>query len=160
MKKVLLCLAIIICIVLIIIACNKLFNKPNVNDIDSPIDSYETPDFTEKAGFKVDLGDVLSNEATYDSILLMNDTVAQLDLVFTDNTIGTLLVDTNASTDLEDAEDAIVVGNTKVSIQKDDIGVNIYTWVKDDFVLSFYTNEDLRDSERLSHLVNDVSIEV
>ena len=77
---------------------------------------YDTPDFSKSAGFKVVLDDSLK-DVKYDSIFLTNNSVAQLDLEFPDQTIGTLLVDSNESTYLYDPSDAVFIDDIKVSIE-------------------------------------------
>lgn len=126
---------------------------------DEPIVKYEDTDFSKKAGFKVNLTGSLEG-VTYDSIFLMNNTTAQLDLIFPDKTIGTLMIDSMGSTHLYDAEEKIYVGDTEVAIQVGADGISVYEWVKDNYAYTYSTTLDLRNSQTLSNLINDVTIEV
>ena len=146
MKKLLLLLA--LCISVCLVGCNKNENNNqnnNQNNLNTnqpsnvdnnqsqeepPIVVYDSPDFSEKAGFKVTLNSSLEG-VKYDSIFLMNNSTAQLDLVFPDNSIGTLLVDSTNSTHIYNANDAALVGDINVSIESGADGINVYEWSKD-----------------------------
>lgn len=169
MKKLLLFLALFSTISLLFIACND--NKNNsenegnsgnqVDDDNSLVDnSFETPDFSEKAGFKINVDDDLSKKLTYENIFLMNETTAQLDISFSDGTIGTLLVDTMSSMDLQNSENAELIDDIPVTIENGDDGINIYAWKKNDQLYSFYTNEDLKGTEKLKELIYGFTLEI
>jgi len=177
MKKILLCLS--LCAALFLVGCNNNEktnneNNPNNNnnnnnivvsgeetpeEDESPIVQYDSPDFTEKAGFKVNLGTSLEG-VTYDSIFLMNNSTAQLDLIFPDKTIGTLLIDSMGSTHLYDKDETVFVEDTEVSIKVGADGISVYEWVKDDYTYVYSTTLNLKGSETLNSLVNEVSVEV
>lgn len=174
MKKILLCLT--LC-ALCLVGCNNNTNNntPSGNqngnnpvisgetnlpeEDDSPIVKYEDTDFSKKAGFKVNLGASLEG-VTYDSIFLMNNSTAQLDLIFPDKTIGTLLVDSMGSTHLYDADEKLYVGDIEVAVQVGADGITVYEWVKNDYAYTYSTTVDLRNSQTLTNLVNDVTVDV
>lgn len=180
MKKLLLCLA--LCSALFLVGCNNnektnnnitnnnttnnnnnsvvdnVDEKPEEED-ESPIVQYENPDFSEKAGFKVNLGASLQG-VTYDSIFLVNNTTAQLDLIFPDKTIGTLLVESMGASHLYDKDDSVLIGDIEVAIKVGADGISVYEWTKDDYTYVYSTTLNIKDSELLTNLVNDVAIEV
>lgn len=181
MKKILLCLALVSA--LFLVGCNnnnKPNNENNVNnnnnnsvveqdenketeneeeEDDSPIVQYESPDFSEKAGFKVNLGSSLEG-VTYDSIFLVNKTTAQLDLIFPDQTIGTLLVEPRGSSHLYEKDDTIQVGDVEVAMKVGADGISVYEWTKNEQTYVYSTTLNIKDSNLLTNLVNDVSIEI
>lgn len=178
MKKILLCLALVSA--LFLVGCNDNKNPNNENNVNnnnnnsvveenkntqeeeednSPIVKYESPDFSEKAGFKVNLGSSLEG-VTYDSIFLVNKTTAQLDLIFPDKTIGTLLVEPRGSSHLYEKDDTIQVGDTEVAMKVGADGISVYEWTKNEQTYVYSTTLNLKDSDLLSKLVNDVSIEI
>ena len=178
MKKLLLCTTLILA--LFLVGCNN--NKPNNNDKnntqnhsqeqnqgqnqqqnqevkdDTPVVVYDNPDFSEKAGFKIVLGNSLKG-VTYDSIFLTNNTTAQLDLKFPDGSIGTMLVDSTNSSHLFKPDDAIFVGDIKVSIETGADGIMVYEWEKDNYTFVLSTSASLKDSQRLKDLVTDLTVE-
>ena len=179
MKKLLLCVA--LCSALFLVGCNNNNNQNKVNNntnnnssnnnsntsvVDpveeipnDPIVQYESPDFSEKAGFKIDLGSSLEG-VTYDSVFLMNNSTAQLDLVFPDKSIGTLLIDSRGSSHLYDIDDTLYVGETTVSVKVGADGITVYEWMKDNYAYVYSTTSDLKNSQTLTNLVNDISINV
>lgn len=179
MKKILLLLA--LCAALFLVGCNNNENKVQNNNTnnnqqqnnsqnanndqnqeeeedEAPILVYDSPDFSDKAGFKVNLGAGLDG-VIYDSIFLMNRSTAQLDLIFPDNTIGTLLVDSTNSSHIYEADDVVLVGDTKVSVEVGADGIIVYEWTKDDYVYVYSTAQDIKNSQKLKDLVNGISIE-
>lgn len=173
MKKILLLLA--LCTALCLVGCNNNEQNNNNNEQNNTqvsdnnqnneekenetgIVVYEKPDFSEKAGFKVNLGSGLE-DVKYDSIFLIHDTTAQLDLIFPDNSIGTLLVDTNGYEHLYDADDSVLIGETKVSIEIGADGIIVYEWLKDGVAYTYSTAKDIKDSEVLANLVNNLVLE-
>lgn len=119
---------------------------------------YQEPDFTEDAGFKIKLGSGLEN-VTYSSVFLIHETTAQLDLQFPDGTKGTLLVDTNGYEHLYDADDTVLIGDIKVSIKIGADGIIVYEWTKNSVTYTYSTTKNIKDSEELSTLVNNVLLE-
>ena len=175
MKKLLLCTTLILA--LFLVGCNndKSNNNNNINQgqvqnqsqsqeqnqevkDNTPVVVYDNPDFSEKAGFKVSLGDSLKG-VTYDSIFLTNNATAQLDLKFPDGSIGTMLVDSNNSSHLFKPDDAVFVGDIKVSIETGADGIMVYEWEKDNYTFVFSTTASLKGSQRLKDLVNDLAVE-
>lgn len=170
MKKLFLCLALCSTLCLCLVACNddktpvtsgdSSVSGNEVEENDSPIDdSFTEPDFTSKAGYKVNLGSSF-NGVKYDSIFLMNRSTSQLDLVFPDGTIGTMLIDTAGSDYLNNADEVLTVGDVQVSIQEGVAGITVYEWQKDGFSYVYSTTQNLRETERLNNLVNDLAVEV
>lgn len=174
MKKILLCLA--LCSALFLVGCNKETKEPNnpnnsnTNNViqsgenaqekeEPPIVTYDTPDFSEKAGFKVNLGSSLEG-VTYDSVFLMHNTTAQLDLIFPDQTIGTMLIDSFGSNHIYEKDDSVFIGDIEVSIKAGADGINVYGWQKDNYDFVYSTTLNLKDSDTLKNLVNDVSVEI
>jgi len=182
MKKLLLCISLILAICLV--GCNNNENNNTVNegqnniidnnnannsnqsdleeDKNNPIVQYTSPeadDFSEKSGFKVELSNSLE-AVKYDSVFLINDTAAQLDLVFPDNSIGTLLIDSMNSTHVYDPDDVTFIGDTKVSIKIGADGIRDYEWKKNDYTFVYSTKTDIQSTDVLSNLVNDVSLNV
>lgn len=184
MKKILLCLALVSA--LFLVGCNDNKNPNNVDNVNnnnnnnsvveqtkdqdtnkneekeednSPIVKYDSPDFSEKAGFKVNLGSSLEG-VTYDSIFLVNKTTAQLDLIFPDKTIGTLLVEPRGTSHLYEKDDTIQVGDVEVAMKVGADGISVYEWTKDEQTYVYSTTLNLKESDLLTKLVNDVSIEV
>lgn len=184
MKKILLCLALVSA--LFLVGCNDNKNPNNVDNLNnnnnnnsvveqtkdqdtnkneekeednSPIVKYDSPDFSEKAGFKVNLGSSLEG-VTYDSIFLVNKTTAQLDLIFPDKTIGTLLVEPRGTSHLYEKDDTIQVGDVEVAMKVGADGISVYEWTKDEQTYVYSTTLNLKESDLLTKLVNDVSIEV
>lgn len=135
-------------------------NKNNENELEenNGIAVYENTDFSEKAGFKINLGDTLK-DVKYDSIFLIHNSTAQLDLIFPDNTIGTLLVDTNGYLHLTDTETTVMVDDIKVSIEIGADGIIVYEWLKDNVSYTYSTNTDLKESDILTNLVKDITLE-
>ena len=133
-------------------------NDEKEKENESGIVVYEKPDFSKKAGFKVNLGSGLE-EVKYDSIFLIHDTTAQLDLIFPDNSIGTLLVDTNGYQHLANSEDSVLIEDIKVAIEIGADGIIVYEWVKDDVCYTYSTAKDIKDSDVLATLVNNVVLE-
>ena len=125
---------------------------------DTPVIEYDSTDFTKKAGFKVNLNDSLK-EVKYDSIFLISKTIAQLDLRFPDNTIGTLLIDSLGYSKLETTDDVVFVDDIKVSIENGLDGINTYEWTKENYTFTYYTSADLKNTDTLTNLINDISIE-
>lgn len=167
MKKLL--LGLILCSTIFLIACNdnKDLNSNNtnpnqqdeINEIDdNPVIEYDSTDFSKKAGFKVNLDDSLKG-VKYDSIFLIAKTVAQLDLKFPDNTIGTLLIDSSEYSKLETTDSVIFIDDIKVSIENGLDGIYSYEWKNGNYTLTYSTSTDLKDSEILTNLVNGVTIE-
>ena len=83
---------------------------------DTPVVVYDSLDFSEKAGFKVVLGEAL-NDVECTSIFLINNTTTQFNLNFPDNVKGTLLIDPANSSHLFSPDDETTIGETKVSIE-------------------------------------------
>ena len=112
MKKLLLCSTLIIALCLV--GCNDNTNPSNSensnqgNQNNSGVATYESPDFSNSAGFKVNLTGSLKN-VTYDSVFLMNDSIAQLDLIFPNNMIGTLSIDPTEQSLLRNVDDVVFV---------------------------------------------------
>lgn len=176
MKKLLLCSSLIIA--LFLVGCNNNTTNnnekvnqeqtqnqqqnqgqnPNTNkEENSPVVVYNTPDFSEKAGFKVSLGDSLSG-VTYDSIFLTNNTTAQLDLKHQDGSIGTMLIDSMGSSHLYKPDDAVIINNIKVSIETGADGIMVYEWEKDNYIFVYSTTSNIKETELLKNLVNDLNI--
>ena len=179
MKKMLLCFSLIAALCLV--GCNN--NENNNGDVqnnnnnnsnltnqsgsqeeenNNPIIQYSSPttdDFSDKSGFKVELSNSLEG-VKYDSVFLINETAAQLDLIFPDNSIGTLLIDSMNSTHIYEPDDATFVGDTKVSIKVGADGIRDYEWVKNNYTFVYSTKTDIKDTNTLTSLVNDVSINV
>ena len=179
MKKLLLCTTLILALFLVGCNNNKSNNADNNNNNiiqnqeqnqgqnqgqnqevkdDTPVVVYDNPDFSEKAGFKVSLGDSLKG-VTYDSIFLTNNATAQLDLKFPDGSIGTMLVDSMNTSHLFKPDDAVFVGDIKVSIETGADGIMVYEWEKDNYTFVFSTTAALKDSQKLKDLVNDLAVE-
>jgi len=167
MKKILLCL--ILCSSLFLIACNNTnLNQSNNsssstqemnNEINkSPVIEYDSTDFSEKAGFKVNLGTSFEN-VKYDSVFLISETIAQLDLSFPNKTIGTLLIDASGYSNLAGIDNVVFINDTKVSIENGFDGIYTYEWTKGNYTFTFSTSIDIKDSDTLTNLVNDVTIE-
>lgn len=175
MKKLLLCTTLILA--LFLVGCNndKSNNNNNINQgqvqnqsqsqeqnqevkDNTPVVVYDNPDFSEKAGFKVSLGDSLKG-VTYDSIFLTNNSTAQLDLKFPDGSIGTMLVDSMNTSHLFKPDDAVFVGDIKVSIETGADGIMVYEWEKDNYTFVFSTTASLKDSQKLKDLVKDLTVE-
>ena len=125
---------------------------------DTPVVVYDSLDFSEKAGFKVVLGEAL-NDVECTSIFLINNTTTQFNLNFPDNVKGTLLIDPTNSSHLFSPDDETTIGETKVSIETGAGGILVYEWKKENYTYVFSTSADLKDSDKLSNLVNGVSIE-
>ena len=173
MKKLLLCSFFVLALCLT--GCNNNTTKDNTNnnnqsqnqnqnqDQTSQENSntviYDSPDFSKTAGFKIVLDDSLK-DVKYDSIFLINDSIAQLDLEFPDKTIGTILVDPTESSHLFNPSDAVFVGDTKVSIEIGADGIILYEWQKDNYTFVYHTKNDLKDSDVLKNLVNGISVEI
>lgn len=177
MKKLLLCSTLIIA--LLLVGCND--NKVNENNNqennninqeqiqnqpedqpekdETPVVIYDSPDFTEKAGFKIAFGPSLTTVA-YDSIFLINNSVAQLDLKFEDNSKGTMLIDPSESSHLFSPDDATFVGDIKVSIETGADGILVYEWRKDNYTFVYSTTSKLKDTQTLTDLVTDLSIQI
>lgn len=175
MKKLLLCTTLILA--LFLVGCNndKSNNNNNINQgqvqnqsqsqeqnqevkDNTPVVVYDNPDFSEKAGFKVSLGDSLKG-VTYDSIFLTNNATAQLDLKFPDGSIGTMLVDSTNTSHLFKPDDAVFVGDIKISIETGADGIMVYEWEKDNYTFVFSTTASLKDSQKLKDLVKDLTVE-
>lgn len=177
MKKILLLLA--LCTALCLVGCKKNEEPPinnnnnndqhnsqisdsNQTDEDTEKNTgivvYEKPDFSGEAGFKVALGTGLEN-VEYDSVFLIHDSTAQLDLVFPDNSKGTLLVDKNGYEHLYAPDDTVLVGDIKVSMKIGADGIIVYEWLKDSVSYTYSTTKDIKDSDLLSTIVNNVILE-
>lgn len=171
MKKMLLCIALVSA--LILTGCNNNKGKnendninQNQNQVQNQeqkenndlIESYEKPDFSEEAGFKVNVEEAIKG-VKYDSIFLMNDSTAQLDLKLPDGSIGTLLVKLDVGGIIEDAQDAVFIDDTKVTINKDLDKIITYKWSKDGYEYTYSTKTDIKESEVLRNLVNKTIIE-
>lgn len=172
MKKILLCLA--LCSAIFLVGCNDNKEPQNVNpsgegtninqsemseEDEAPIVSYDTPDFSEKAGFKVNLGASLQ-AVTYDSIFLINKSSAQLDLIFPDQTIGTLLVEPMGGGHIYEEDERLYVGDVEVAVQVGADDIIVYEWERDNYLYTYSSKTDIRGTDTLSNLVNDVSVEV
>lgn len=138
---------------------DKNTNIQDQNEEETGTVVYDTPDFSKSAGFKVALDDSLK-DVKYDSIFLTNNSVAQLDLEFPDQTIGTLLVDSNESTYLYDPSDAVFIDDIKVSIEVGADGIIVYEWQKDNSTFVYHSKVDLKNSDILKNLVNGITIEL
>lgn len=177
MKKLLLCSTLIIA--LLLVGCNddkaKENNNKENNNIsqeqtqnnpteqpekdNTPVVIYDTPDFSEKAGFKINFGNSLS-KVTHDSIFLINNSVAQLDLKYEDGSKGTMLIDPSEASHLFSPDDATLVGDIKVSIENGADGILVYEWRKDNYTFVYSTTANLKDTQTLTDLVNDLSIQI
>ena len=159
MKKILLIL--VLCSSLLLVACNNnnsnLQEQNNETNNDSIIE-YNSTDFSEKAGFKVNLGTSFKN-VKYDSVFLISKTIAQLDLSFPNNIIGTLLIDSSGYSKLTKTDDVVFIDSTKVSIENGDDGIYTYEWEKENYTFTYSTTTDIKDSNTLPNLVNDINIE-
>ena len=162
MKKLLLCSTLIIALCLV--GCNDNTNPSNSensnqgNQNNSGVATYESPDFSNSAGFKVNLTGSLKN-VTYDSVFLMNDSIAQLDLIFPNNMIGTLSIDPTEQSLLTNVDDVVFVDDIKVSIKHGADGIYSYEWQKDNYYFLFDTKTDIKDSQILKDLINEVNLE-
>ncbi len=175
MKKVLLCVA--LCATILLVGCNNDKEKVNSGDVndnqlnvqqggntdpeDEPTTvTYDTPDFTQKAGFKVNLDSSLG-DVKYDAIFLSNNRSAQLDLVFNDGTIGTLVIEPyGGASHSFDVDETVKVGETDVNYTAGADGIYTYSWEKGEQAFYYSTKADIKGSERLTNLVNGVSVEL
>ena len=47
----------------------------------------------------------------------------------------------------------------KVSIENGLDGINTYEWTKENYTFTYYTSADLKETDTLTNLINDISIE-
>ena len=158
-----------LCTSILLVACNNNdLNQDNNstsktqdenNEIDkAPVVEYTSTDFSEKAGFKVNLGTSFKG-VKYDSIFLISETIAQLDLTFPNNTIGTLLIDSAGYSKLGETNDVVFIDSNKVSIENGADGIFTYEWTKENYTFTYSTLANIKNSDTLTNLVNDITIE-
>ena len=157
---------IVIIVLLLVFLLIKIYSSFNIdhgyNINDSQIESgnnaitYNTPDFTEKAGFKINLEGSMKN-IKLEAKLLPDNSTAQLDLRFNDNSLGSLLVYQNEYKYIYSPDDEFLIDDIKVSVKQETNGIYIYEWQKDDFTYVYHTGEDLKKSDVLKELISNAS---
>ena len=68
-------------------------------------------------------------------------------------------MDTSGYLHLNDAEPTIMVGDIKVSVQIGADGIIVYEWLKDNVAYTYSTQTNINESDVLTNLVNDVTLE-
>lgn len=135
-------------------------SQKETEEDEGPIVVYDTPNFSEKAGYKVNLDSSLEG-VKYDSIFLMDNSTSQLDLVFPDNSIGTMLIESNqfGRMHYEDPSDTFTVDDINISVYVALDGIRSYQWEKDGYIYTFATHNDMKNTQTLSNLVKGMSAE-
>lgn len=171
MKKLLLVL-LVICISISLIACEKKkSNEPGPNGIESPTVQtgeegeyiegeveYAKPDFTDRTDFKVEQSSELSN-VSYDRIFLQSKERAQIDLMFSNNRVGSLVVSKIESIITDSSATTSSIGGVEVTYWKAIDQMKHYCWEKDNFYYELSTMDDFSEDE-LAKIVNGYSAEV
>ena len=171
MKRLLLVL-LVASISIMLIACdNKKQPKPGPGGIESDnvqVDEtgeylggeveYANPDFTDRTDFKVDKSAELSN-VSYDRIFLQSKERAQLDLMFSNDRVGSLVVSKIEAIITDSLAVTESIGGVEVTHWKAIDQMKHYNWEKDNFYFEFSTMDDFSDEE-LAKIFNGYSVEV
>lgn len=158
-----------ICVmVLLLVACeikdkektdSKLDNGVTKTDVEGVL-QYKEPNFMKDAGFEVVKSDSLSDLA-YDTILLTDNSTAQLDFAFSDGRLATLLIKKTEDYLNEKEFENIKVGDFEVKKRTEIDNITHYYWTKEYtfYVLSIPADTELSDAD-LQRIIEGFSINV
>ena len=139
--------------------------RNNLNQVEEKeeylygIVEYDSADFTDKTDFKVNKSEELSS-VEYDNIFLHDKDSAQLDLKFSNDRIGTLVVSRNDSSyySSDEEKSSLTIEGTEVEKVIGNDGIIHYSWNKNNVNYRFDTLSEFTNVE-LASIINGFTME-